>query len=56
MICPTCQKKPSVKAFTPFCSDRCKQVDLGRWMLGSYTVPVVELDEDDILPEAPDEA
>jgi uncharacterized protein len=41
--------------FKPFCSDRCKQVDLGRWMMGAYTVPVVEMDEDDI-PELPDEA
>ena len=29
----------------PFCSDRCKLIDLGRWLDGKYQVPVVENDE-----------
>lgn len=44
MGCPICDK-PSVKEFKPFCSDRCRQVDLGKWLTGSYTVPVVEFDD-----------
>ena len=32
----------------PFCSARCKDLDLGRWLNGSYAVPVVELDEYDV--------
>jgi endogenous inhibitor of DNA gyrase (YacG/DUF329 family) len=32
----------------PFCSARCKDLDLGRWLTGSYAVPVVELDERDV--------
>ena len=36
--CPIC-KKPSAKDFRPFCSKRCADVDLGRWMKGSYVVP-----------------
>jgi endogenous inhibitor of DNA gyrase (YacG/DUF329 family) len=31
----------------PFCSDRCKLIDLGRWLDGKYQVPAVEDDGDD---------
>jgi endogenous inhibitor of DNA gyrase (YacG/DUF329 family) len=31
----------------PFCSQRCKQVDLGAWLSESYRIPAVEQDEDD---------
>jgi len=34
--------------YSPFCSHRCADLDLGRWLNGSYTVPVVELDESDL--------
>ncbi len=38
MTCPIC--KAETKAdFRPFCSKRCADVDLGRWMTGSYAVP-----------------
>jgi uncharacterized protein len=37
--CATCGK-PAVKAYHPFCSKRCADVDLGRWLNGSYAVPV----------------
>jgi len=30
----------------PFCSERCKLIDLGRWLDGKYQVPAVEEDED----------
>lgn len=36
--CPICGK-PSRPEFRPFCSDRCKQVDLGRWLKGTYSIP-----------------
>ncbi len=39
--CPIC-KKPSQVKYHPFCSNRCAQVDLGRWLNGSYAVPVIE--------------
>lgn len=44
--CPIC-KKPSVQKFHPFCSQRCAQVDLGRWLGGTYAIPAVESDEPD---------
>jgi endogenous inhibitor of DNA gyrase (YacG/DUF329 family) len=37
MSCPIC-KKPTVKAHRPFCSPRCADVDLGRWLTGRYVV------------------
>jgi hypothetical protein len=62
--CPTCRKPvkepppgETMGAF-PFCSDRCKLIDLGRWLGGTYQIPVVEHDESDATgDEAPrDEA
>jgi endogenous inhibitor of DNA gyrase (YacG/DUF329 family) len=36
--CAVCGK-PQVKAHRPFCSKRCAEVDLGRWLKGQYAVP-----------------
>jgi len=46
--CPLCGK-PRVHQYRPFCSARCRDVDLGRWFTQSYTVPAVEpgYDEDE---------
>lgn len=41
--CPICGK-PAVAEHRPFCSPRCRQVDLHRWLTGVYAVPVVEED------------
>ena len=44
--CPICGK-PATEAAKPFCSDRCRDVDLNRWLSGSYVVPGrSEADED----------
>ena len=46
--CPVC-KKPAVDTFRPFCSKRCQQIDLGRWLGGHYALPTEEEpDEADI--------
>jgi endogenous inhibitor of DNA gyrase (YacG/DUF329 family) len=39
--CPICGKLASER-FKPFCSRRCADVDLNRWLSGVYAVPVVE--------------
>ena len=44
--CPNCGK-PSVPEFRPFCSARCKQVDLNRWFSESYRVPARSVDEEE---------
>jgi endogenous inhibitor of DNA gyrase (YacG/DUF329 family) len=43
-VCPICQRAPT-QAFRPFCSKRCADVDLGRWLTNSYAIPVTD-DED----------
>lgn len=36
--CPVCGK-PTVEAYRPFCSKRCADVDLGKWLNESYVLP-----------------
>lgn len=43
--CPECGR-PSERATYPFCSPRCKAIDLNRWLSGSYAIPVREEEED----------
>jgi len=43
--CPICGKAPQ-PAHTPFCSKRCADVDLGRWLTGHYVIPGPPADED----------
>lgn len=44
--CPICSKATNAE-FKPFCSARCREVDLNKWFSGSYAVPAVELDDID---------
>ncbi len=50
--CPICAA-PSDPEQTPFCSARCQQVDLGRWLNEDYRIQAV--DEDDMAGEDEDE-
>jgi uncharacterized protein len=49
--CPICGK-PSTQAHHPFCSARCADIDLNRWLSGAYVIPAepVAEDDDDALP------
>ena len=53
--CPICNR-PSVPSASPFCSRRCAEVDLGRWLTGGYVVPGPPGELDDDLPPTPDGA
>ena len=44
--CPVCGK-PATADSHPFCSERCRDVDLNRWFSGVYSVPVVEDEDED---------
>ena len=44
--CPICGK-PSVAASKPFCSERCRDVDLNRWLSNSYAIPGKPTDDED---------
>jgi endogenous inhibitor of DNA gyrase (YacG/DUF329 family) len=39
--CPICGK-PSSQQFHPFCSARCADIDLNRWLSGAYVIPAKE--------------
>lgn len=43
--CPICGA-PGAAAHRPFCSTRCREIDLGRWFSGAYAVPAVEPPDD----------
>jgi endogenous inhibitor of DNA gyrase (YacG/DUF329 family) len=43
--CPICQK-PAAEGFRPFCSKRCADVDLNRWLSGAYVVAGAPEDDD----------
>jgi hypothetical protein len=57
MICPIC-KKPvneiddpvAPNRYFPFCGERCKLIDLGRWLGGKYQIPVKPDDENATAP------
>lgn len=44
--CPECGQ-PSARATFPFCSTRCKNIDLNRWLNGSYAIAGPPADNDD---------
>jgi endogenous inhibitor of DNA gyrase (YacG/DUF329 family) len=44
--CPICGK-PAVEASRPFCSERCRDVDLNRWLSNSYAIPAAKDDDED---------
>jgi hypothetical protein len=44
--CPICGKPPAA-TFRPFCSARCADVDLNRWLTGGYSIPDDAEDEVD---------
>lgn len=45
--CPICGK-PQAQATRPFCSSRCRDVDLNRWLKGSYVIPGRDEEADDV--------
>jgi endogenous inhibitor of DNA gyrase (YacG/DUF329 family) len=55
MPCPICDR-PTEKAWRPFCSKRCADRDLGKWLTGAYAIPAAEPDDQDELDEALQEA
>ena len=49
---PICGK-PATPDYRPFCSRRCADVDLARWLNGSYAIPAAEDEPDDDTPPKP---
>lgn len=49
VACPICGRAvpwTTESRYRPFCSERCKQIDLGAWASGEYRVPAVEAHQD----------
>ena len=52
--CPECGK-PSVRDTYPFCSIRCKNVDLNRWLSGAYVIKAEDDDDEADAGKPPQE-
>lgn len=57
-LCPICknplEEREDTLRFRPFCSKRCAEVDLGRWLKGAYVIPAAAEPEDDGDSEVPE--
>jgi hypothetical protein len=55
MRCPICKKEVAFDdPNMPFCSDRCRVIDLGNWATGKYVIPGPEPLEGEERPEEPE--
>ena len=55
MSCPICARDTEAK-YKPFCSRRCADIDLGKWLTGSYAIPAEAIDDEnpaETEPETP---
>ena len=51
--CPICKKPAKANdADFPFCSDRCRQIDLGKWASGAYVISSPVTDTDEAIPDS----
>jgi uncharacterized protein len=56
--CPICKKTvKSGDSDFPFCSDRCRTIDLGKWASGAYVIPSPVTDAEELIRDrAPEES
>jgi endogenous inhibitor of DNA gyrase (YacG/DUF329 family) len=52
--CPVC-KKPSSQAHHPFCSSRCQDIDLNRWLSGGYVIPGEAAEDETRATQGPED-
>lgn len=50
--CAICGQKPAVAEYRPFCSKRCADIDLGRWLKDGYAIPGAPAEEAGSAPAA----
>lgn len=58
--CPTCRRPvewSDASAYRPFCSERCRLIDLGAWLAEKHAIPggEAQIGVDEPAPPAPDE-
>ena len=52
--CPICKKSTkATEADFPFCSDRCRLIDLGKWASGGYVIPSADSDAEETIADIP---
>ncbi|NWF98539.1 MAG: DNA gyrase inhibitor YacG [Nitrospirae bacterium] len=54
IICPVCKTKTTWEEnpWRPFCSEKCKMIDLGKWILEEYRIESKSNDdEEDEIPK-----
>jgi uncharacterized protein len=51
LVCAYCRRRPVDPAWRPFCSERCKLADLGRWFSADYRIPGRPVPRDEIDEE-----
>jgi endogenous inhibitor of DNA gyrase (YacG/DUF329 family) len=56
VTCVYCRRRPVEQAWRPFCSDRCRLLDLARWADGSYSIPGAPQEPDKEPGPRPDES
>lgn len=52
--CPVCSRKTefsSANRWRPFCSERCKLIDLGQWATENYRIPETPAPQQDIIED-----
>lgn len=57
VICPTCKKETTLKdnPYRPFCSDKCKLIDLGDWASEKFGIPEHEAEPSKAATPQPDD-
>ena len=57
--CPTCRRDVEwspASQYRPFCSDRCRLIDLGAWLSEQHKIPDEHAAEDSTVPDSPEES
>jgi endogenous inhibitor of DNA gyrase (YacG/DUF329 family) len=57
--CPTCRRDvewSSASPYRPFCSDRCRLIDLGAWLTEQHKIPDEGAAEDPMASDVPEES
>jgi endogenous inhibitor of DNA gyrase (YacG/DUF329 family) len=54
--CPTCKRKIdwSTAQFRPFCSERCRLIDLGGWLSEKHVIPGEAVEDGSVVGNPPD--
>ncbi len=48
MKCVICKKEIQDESFVPFCSSRCRNIDLNRWFDGEYVISADDFEEESV--------